>query len=219
MNEIIAKMQAQVGPQAGLDGQLIAPRAGDQGELVVSKLHGKYYEVNRRGNLYMAVTAVAGIVPLKYDSVNPALVLWNQSQNLSLVLGKLTLSHIGTPAVSGNLGFAVINAGVAIGTPISAFTEVDVRNMKTLAPGKAPAGKVGTTVTAAAPAAASFVPIGFSSPGVLAAASTTTPWAHLEKDFDGEWSVPPGYALALCGNVAQTAAFGVTLSWYEIGAK
>jgi hypothetical protein len=192
-------------------------RVGRDGDVLSSSLHGPYLEMARRGEVFTYTSGGAGIIPLKYDNVNPALVLWNKSQSNFLELIELTLSAVGTPAVSGNIGFGIIPAaGQGLGTPITAFTELaTILNMQTLQGANPPNGKVATTSTIVALAAGAYVPVGLSSAGVLAAASTTVPWTLLSKRFQGEFLVPPGAAIVLCGNVAQTAAFGVSLTWAD----
>lgn len=210
-NDIISGV---VGPSRNRgQGSQVSLRLGPTGEMTC--LHGRNYEKARNGQVYTFVSATAGITPLKFDNTAPALTLWNQSVDRNLIPLKLQMGSVGTPAVSGSLGFAIINAGYAIGTgaPFSAFTKTTAYKSDTLTLVEPVAGKVATTATAAAPA--TFMTIGFSSAGVLAAASTTTPWVVMEKVWDGEFIVPPGFAIALCGNVAQSAAFSVTLSWAE----
>lgn len=194
-------------------------RQGRDGDIIVSKLHGDYLEQNRRGNVYCYNSGAAGITILKYDNTGPALVLWNKSQAYSLELIEFSISWGDTPAVAGHIGLGIIppfaiTVGAA-GSTISAFTELaTVRRMKDLAAVNPPNGKCATTSTIAALAAAALFPI-FSLPDALAAASTTTPLFELSHQFRGDFLLPPMAALVVCGNVAQTAAMGVRLSWID----
>ena len=191
-------------------------RYGLHGDLMASPLHGSFYEATKQGNVYTVAAAVAGVTLPIYSNTAQVFGLWNQSTDVDLELIELTLNHVGTPSVSGNLGFGVINAGQAIATGnISAITKNNPFKMSTLTIQEAPAGKSCSALTVVAIGATQFIPIGLSQAGVLAAASTTTPWTVLMKQFRGDLIVPPGMCIVLCGNVAQTQPFGVTLSWAE----
>jgi hypothetical protein len=191
-------------------------RFGKHGDVLSSSLHGPCYEAARLGNLYTVASALAGVTIPIYSNTAQVFCLWNQSQDVFLELIELTLSHSGTPSVSGNIGFGVINAGTSIATGnISAITKNNPFQMKTLTIAEAPAGKSLSAATVVAMAATQFIPVGLSQAGVLAAASTTTPWTLLMKQFRGDFIVPPGMCICLVGNVAQTQPFGVTLSWAE----
>jgi hypothetical protein len=190
---------------------------GHQGDLLTSPLHGQYYEANRRGNLYQWSSGAAGITILKYDNVTPAFVLWNKSLKYTLEIVEVSVSWSGTPAVAGNIGYVpIIGAGAGLGVPISAFTELaTARKCKTFATANPPNGKCATTVTIAARAAADYTSFGFSIPGATAAATTTAPGFMFVKQFRGDFNVAPGNAIAICGNVAQTAVMEVSISWID----
>ena len=192
-------------------------RAGNQGDLMVGNLHGPYYEQNQRGNLYQWDSGADGITILKYDNVNPAFVLWNKSTLYNLEIVEITVAWSGTPAVAGNIGYGmIIGAGSAIGTPISAFTELaTARKSKTFATANPPNGKCATTSTIAALGAAAYKTLGFSIPGATAAATTTAPGFTFIKPFRGDLIIKPGNAIAICGNVAQTAVMDFSISWID----
>jgi hypothetical protein len=210
-------LRGSVGPQGNAaDGANPLLRLGKSGEPIFSELHGKYAEEASRGNLFMAVAPLAGITIPIYSNTAQVFALWNQSATKYLELVELTINHIGTPLVSGNIGFGVINAGLTIATGnISAITKGTAFNMKTLTAQEANAGKYCSAATVVAVAATSYIPIGVTSPGVYAAAATTNPWQVSKCAFDGQWMIAPGMCVVLCGNVAQTQASGVTLSWIE----
>jgi hypothetical protein len=194
--------------------QSVLLRAAPQGDLIVSQLHGVYYENNRKGNLYSWSGAVT---ILKYDNVNPAFILWNKSLAYNLELVEVNVSWSATPAVAGNIGLGrIVGAGQAVGTPISAFTELATAwKMKTFATANPPNGKCATTSTIAALAATDYLPLGFSMPDALAAASTTVPGFMFVKQFRGDVIVSPGNAIAIVGSVAQAQAMWISISWID----
>ena len=190
---------------------------GREGQQHVDTVHGQFLSQTRRGNVYTYNSGGAGLTIVKYDNTAPALVLWNKSLNYALEIVNFTMTWVGTPAVAGTIGFAqCVNVGTTISAAqISAFTELaTVQNAKTWAPSNPPNGKCATTSTIVARAAADIYPI-FSFPDALAAASTTVAPYSLTRYFQGEFLVPPTCAIVLCGNVAQTQAMGVTITWVD----
>lgn len=213
--------QAVVGSQAFGEGATPNTiREGREGDLIVSQLHGGFFEQTRRGNLYMYNTGGAGITVLKYDNTGPALVLWNKSASVNLELVEFGLTWIATPAVAGSIGLGIIpvagtGLAVATGSSVTAFTELaTVLRMKDFASVNPPYGKCATASTIVALAAGALIPI-FSLPGAMAAASTTTAPYETTHQFRGDLLIPPGAAVVVCSNVAQTVAMGVRLSWVE----
>ena len=207
-----------VGLEGWIEGQTPSTLSlGREGQQHVDTVHGQFASQTRRGNVYTYNSGGAGITVLKYDNVNPAFVLWNKSVSYALELINFTMTWVGTPAVAGTVGFAqCLNVGTSVSAAqISAFTELaTVQNAKTWAASNPPNGKCATTSTIVARAAADIYPI-FSYPDALAAASTTVAPYSLTRYFQGEFFIPPQCAIVLCGNVAQSQAMGVTISWID----
>jgi hypothetical protein len=159
----------------------------------------------------------AGVTPPKYDATSQVFGVWNQSTDKNLNLINLTISSVSGAGTLGNIGFVICNAGVAIGTPISAATLATAWRSDSLELVTPPAGKPMSAATVAAMAATAYRPIGLSMPDALAVNSTTINWDMIEREFHGEWIVPPGKAIFLCGNVAQaTTVFVPSLTWEEV---
>jgi len=213
--EMLSKLL--VGPQTAIDGQWTNARGGNEGQSIISQLHGRYYELNRRGQLYCAATGVAGVVLPVYTATAHKFVLWNQAASgYNVVPLLLSVSTMGTPAVSSSLGLTtIIGAGTALGTPISAFALTSPYNMKTLQP---VAGIAKFSVAATCVATTAYIDLGISSAGVLAAASVTTPWVTLYHDFDGRVIVGPQNAICVVGAIAQTATLVLSLFYAEVPA-
>jgi hypothetical protein len=187
-------------------------RMGRDGGQIVDMLHGQYLEQNRRGNLYMYNSGGAGITVLKYDNVNPALVLWNKSTTSYLEPVEVVCSLTNATQVVGGLHWGVIpNAGVALGTPITAFAELaTILRLNTLNVTNPPNGKVATASTIVALAVTALIPIGIS----FQAVTGTTTFLGV-RWYRGDFLVPPGVAVVLCGNVAQAQPIGITVSWID----
>lgn len=203
---------ARTGPATCVDSNTADIRGGAHGELIVNQLCGKYYEDARRGDVYFARSAVAGVVPPIYTSVTPLFPLWNVSTSYNVVPIRLQLVPLAGPLVHGQYGFAVINAGPIIAVPISAFTEADLISARTLTACRNGAVRFGSTATVAAPA--QFLPVPICNLGVYAITTSAAPGIlGCGHDFDGEFVVGPGMCICLSGNVAMSVAHLITLSF------
>lgn len=89
-------IQGQVGQtslQSALPGQAPFARVGQQGDLIMSQLHGRYYETNYRGNVFTtfanAVLAVSThATPLAAGTGTPIISIYNpfgSGKNVSLL--------------------------------------------------------------------------------------------------------------------------------------
>jgi hypothetical protein len=207
-----------VGEAALGDANEANPRGAYEGQGLMDALHGRYYELNKRGRVYVAATAGAGIVPPIFSATAQKFVLWNMaSSGVNVELIRLTLGQVGTPTVPFDFGFApIVGAGTALATaaPISAFTETAPINMKSFIAAKANAA---FSVAATVVAPTLFFTLGISQIGVLAAASATTPWTVMRYDFDGTIIIAPGNAICLCTGFAGTCpAMTAALMYAEV---
>lgn len=92
----------QVGPSVLADGVNAPARQGKGGELIVTELHGKYYEQSYRGNVFVA-TQTAGVIlstvagtAASFSLYNPA----NSGKYLSLIRWDTVLTvAAGTPVI------------------------------------------------------------------------------------------------------------------------
>lgn len=69
----------QVGPQNGGDGGQLAIRLGRNGEMIVSDLHGRYYEQVSRGNVFGASNQAAQAISVALSTTYTGLCLSNPS--------------------------------------------------------------------------------------------------------------------------------------------
>lgn len=208
------EVQGRTGPTTNVDTNLATPRVGAHGEVIVNQLCGKYYEDARRGNVYIARSAVAGVVPPIYTSVTPLFPLWNISTSYNLVPIRLQLVPLAGPLVHGQYGFAVITAGAVIGAalPISAFTDANLISARTLLATTNDAVRFGSTATVVAPT--QFLPVPICNLGVYAITTSAAPGIlGCAVDFDGEFVIGPGMCVCLSGNVDMVRAHLITLSF------
>ena len=140
-----------VGPRNLGDSQVTNFRMGNQGELMMSELGGKYMEWCRRGWVYTASGTLLTI-PV-YTTLTNAPVLWNPAGSGKLVIPlKITLTPgaLGTPVITGLVGCYLINAGStpATAAPVPTFTNI--------VPIGTNLGKQGTATTLFANAAVTY---------------------------------------------------------------
>lgn len=210
--------EIHVGPAKTPDGNDVMQRGGNEGQTIVSELHGKFTESMLRGKLFYGSTASAGIALIVPATTGNHPTLWNplgSGVNLSLV--RLSLSYVsGTNAPTAIEWAATIGAGAqpATGATILTFTKVT--------PSPALVGGAGVSKAFWAPAvntytaAPSFIVATGIALDTMAAASTNAPFT-VNVDYDGTLGVAPGTAISLCSQAATTTAlFQVTVYWEEI---
>src|SRR5437870_6134728 len=96
-------IQGQVGPQVVSDGTETTPRLGRSSEVIVTELHGKYYESNFRGNLFHATIDTGGVA-LAVAGTASGIALANPAgsgKNLSLV--RVALGVVSGTFVTGTI--------------------------------------------------------------------------------------------------------------------
>jgi hypothetical protein len=181
------------------------------GEEVVSQVHGSLFEQNRRGNVYMGVTAVTGVAPGTAIGTTAAFALYNPlNSGVRLAVLRASMSYL-----SGTLGIGFVNwiyhtAAVQAG---AAITGTAISVVQGNGGGGAGKGKPLTTATVVAGVLAR--PFGNLPP--MLATSVLTPW-RLDDNVDGALIVPPGAGVSL----QATAAAGTTplvifgCTWEEV---
>jgi len=191
--------QKSIGQQTLAPGATGEGSVGPTGEEIVSQLHGSLYEQNRRGNVYMGVTAVTGVAPGTAIGTTAAFALYNPSNSgFKLVVLKAGMSYL-----SGTLGIGFVNwimhtANVQAGAAVTGTAITVVRGNGENGVG---VGKPLTTATVVAGVLARL----FGNLPPMLATSVLTPW-RLDDNVDGALIVPPGAAVSL----QATAAAGTT---------
>jgi hypothetical protein len=217
-------LQGIVGPQSAQSlaaGSAATTRMGQLNDIILSELHGKFYEQNYRGNLFsvgMGVTALSANTIALTATATPIIGVWNPSTspvNLVIAKAKLQLAVAGNSAVAPG-GFvwatSVGNAGITTGlTPT---------NRKTMAAAGSQA-KGFNISTALTGLTNNLVVMEASAFGTLVVAqgATGTPiiGAMQQEEFDGSLIVPPGGVLALLNTVSTvTVSVAAGLSWEEV---
>jgi len=207
------QIATQVGKQTNTDGmtqQLL--RTGREGDLMVSEVHGRYYEKNVRGGMFgsafNAVTILATHnTPLTAGTGTPITSIYNpigSGVNLSIVK---VIQHLtsGTPA--GALVWNNVpnpqNITAAASAPISMTVNAAVASVAKL--------WTNTAVTGSSTGVLIFPEGGFAA--VAAGAGVNT----LVTEHAGDLIIPPGSMLALCSyGTGTTHLTSGLVIWEEV---
>lgn len=203
--------QVKVGVQELGAGALGTARGLPDGGAVVHLGGGKYYDLVKRGVVYVGQTAVTGVAPGTALGTTAAFSLYNP-----LGSGKVLVVLQGSMGyVSGTLGAGVVTwaANTNLAAAASTGTAIPARNALLGGP-SANVGQPLTTVTL--PVAPTPVRP-FCSLGASLASTAVQPWQVVD-DVDGALIVKPGGTLSLHGTAAAGSTplvvFGIM--WAEL---
>jgi hypothetical protein len=220
-------IQGLVGaPAAATAGTTPTVRVGQLGDMIISELHGRFYEQTYRGNVYqtghIAPIALSANTITTSATTTPIIGVWNPlSSGVNLVILQASLQNIintvTTPVGPGAFVWAISNGNTAISTGLLPI------NTRTLQPtgsqAKAFAGATaltGLTNVLTIVAAATIPTLGNITYGTIAA-TATSPSVGGVQNFDGSLIIPPGSVLSLLNTTSTTtvSVFG-SLLWEEV---
>lgn len=176
---------------------------------------GKYFPEASLGNVFIGSTAAAGVAYPISTGTAATFGLWNTSTTKNAVLLKLNVGYTSGTIALGEIGLADVYATqVATGSNITAFTD----------------GVVGTTIRNGIIGAGKASTMRFTPSAATVVANTACYWTGssiesataglgiftVSHDFDGQVIVPPGRFVFVCGSVAQTGIFTMSMSWAEV---
>jgi len=209
-----------VDPSTGgvADGTTTQANFGRSNDLLMSEVHGKYYQQTYRGNMFYGSTATGGVVIPIASSLTPTYSIWNPAgSGKNLVPVVALFGWTATTAALGNLVWqATTNAGSSISStaPFVAFgTGTPVNAL--LGAGKTSVMRLGSGGTTTLVAASTFYRSTACSITATTAATSVAPGWVWRDDFDGSSIIPPGNAIHLFGTTAIAVTLQVTLVWYE----
>jgi hypothetical protein len=208
-------IQGQVAPIAST--QSIAPgtqapiRTGNLGDLIVSELHGRYYESTyRRAVFSVCSTAAQATVAVGTTASYTGLYIQNPvGSTVNLVLLK---ANVGATAP------ASAAAAVVLETGYNASTNITYGGALVPTPNFTGTGASCTAVcgqgSATLPTAA-VAKVFLATAGTLASASQPIVPA-IVVDLEGAIILPPGAYAAFCTTAINTAAWWFGLTWEEV---
>ena len=213
-------------PPASGNNAIVSGRAGQQGDLIVSELHGRFYEANYRGNVYFgghtALAALSANTITLTATTTPILGVWNPSNNTSnLVMLQATLNVVANNLTSGAgpgvFVWAISTSNGAISTGAAPYNAKTLlasgSNAKAFAGSTALTGLTNNLVVVGGSLLPSPSGLTYTT---LASTALLPSYAGVEN-FDGSLIVPPGGVLALLNTTSSTvfSAAG-RLQWEEV---
>jgi hypothetical protein len=225
--------QGTVGPVVGADGSLLPSglRQGRLADLIVSELHGRFYEQAFRGNLFSGGMTLTSISNATFSTgtlgptATPIVGVWNPlTSGKNLVILQVRVSPINTALQTtgaGSLMWAssVGNGALTLGSaPMNRLTGLAAGSVAKDMSGIALTGLTNNLVVRDATMLCSGA---MSNLSTLQTAAGLMPAQNPTIDpVDGAWIVPPGGVLAvLCTTnppVAISAASSIL--WEEVPA-
>lgn len=204
-------IQNQVGPIAATasiaPGILTPARAGNLGDLIVSELHGRYYETTYRRASFTANSTAGVTTTVGTAATYTGLALTNPlGSAVNLVLNKVGIAWIAVLA-AGAFG---VMYGYNSSSAVTQTTAITAKN-KFFGAGGSGTGLVATSITA--PTAFSSVEI-LGSMGSLATTGYQTQDSFY--DFEGSVILPPGAYAAIYTSVVTTNSLHASFSWEEV---
>lgn len=178
---------------------------------------GKYATEVALGRVFILSTAAAGSAFPISTGTAATFGAWNVTTNKYLIPLWMSIGFTSGTIALGTIGVANQDCGFAIGTaaPLSAFTDAvlgtTIKNAL-LGSGNAPAARYtpsGATLTAGGNAAL------WTGMGIESA----TPGLGIFRgnhDFDGSLIIRPGQFAFVCGSVAQTGVFTMSMAVAEV---
>lgn len=233
-------LQTQVGPQRGANASFLSARASLLGDLIVSELHGRFFEQTYQGNVYSTGITATSIANATFTSATalsatlgtaatatPIIGLWNASSLTSGINAVILQAQLAafisasTATGTGGLIWAVYTGSTALS---AASQQVPVNCKSFLATGSqckgistlALSGLVNTGLFLRASALTAGPATGYSQVGTAVGFPGPGAGASVEN-IDGSIIVPPGGILGLFATVtpvAISAAAGLT--WEEV---
>jgi len=205
-------IQGQVGPssqQSVQPGATPAVRLGQQGDLIASEYHGRYYETTYRKQMFTGVSTSATTTTVGTATTFTGLVLYNPlNSTVNLVLNKVGMAFIVAFPAAATVG---LMTGQSF-TPISTFSTSNTSTRSQFVGAPQGYGVVYASATLqGVPQIATVLQSGYTG------AITTTPETTNFWDMEGSIILPPGaYVASYTSTVSGTNAFWGSFQWEEI---
>lgn len=220
-----------VGPPLLADGVEAAMRLGRLGDVIVSELHGRFYEQVSRGNVFSGGMGLTAISNATFTSgtlgatCTPIAGVWNPpSSGVNLVILQVMLGITVTNATNTGTGpfvwaSSVGNIAISTGnTPLSRKTGAAGGSVTKDMCGVALTGQTNALVVRGASSLNGGSGANFSFVGTAVGQATFAGGVNLEN-VDGAFIVPPGGILALLGTTTGAAhSAASSIVWEEVAA-
>ena len=210
-------IQGQVGPtsaQSAAPGSNPTVRVGQLGDVIVSELHGRFYETTYRGSTYTLSVATAAAITAYTGGAGgtPQLAVYNPvNSGKNFVILQASYANMVAASAAGTVAW-----GLYYG-PTAAITQTTltypVNNLTLNKVGSSSQCFTNIALTSST-ALTNIYPLGQYYWATAAGAFSTAPQITV---VDGSIIIPPGTMIALGGNAALTSATWTgSLTWEEI---
>lgn len=197
-------LKAQVGPGVYQDGAEQPIRIGKTGDVIVSELHGRYFEQGYRGRIFSAANQAAQAISVALATTYTGLLLYNPPNSGKILVPlKVKWALSVAPAAIATIG--LLGGFAATGGVTAQTTKLGIQSSQI------GSGAVGVGIALSAATIATPTWIHELYDGFTAAA---LPAPTLPVDLEGEIQILPGGFL---GVGALTAVTGLgSLFWEEV---
>lgn len=212
----MALSQGIVGPARFLDGSTPqTQRYGQQGDGIVSELHGRFYEQTARGNVFSG-SVVGQVTTVGLATTYTGLCLSNPiSSPNNLVLVSAGYSFIVAFAAGAHIG---LMTGYNATTNVTHTAAVTVRSQKFVGAAATTTASYGLLDSSATLPTAPTVNLILGS-GLTGAITTAPTSGPSIVQLDGQIVLPPGAYVAFYTSTASGAAAGAfSFAWEEVPA-
>lgn len=195
-------------------GSTPAIRQGQLGDVIVSELHGRYYETAYRRNMYTAVLNSGTTTSAGLATTFTGLLLYNpQNSTVNVVVNKVGYSFLVAFGAASAIG---VMTGVSPTNPGTATTNTTVRANYVGLPNGSGQAIAYSTATLTATGATPVLHSVFGSG--LTGAITTVPFVPgLFNDYEGSIILPPGTYIATYTSTASgTSGLLASFQYEEI---
>lgn len=201
-------------PPAGSSNAIMTGRAGQLGDVIVSELHGRYYETTYRGNSFLLSVSTAAAVTAYTGGAGgtPMICLFNPSgSGRNAVILKASVGNVVAASAAGTVTFGLYFGTTAAIT--QATTTAPWSMLTQLQSGSVMTGFRNVALTSGS-AAANVIPVASYYWATAAGAALVTGGP---VDLEGSVIIPPGSYIALGGSAALTSATWIgSLQWEEV---
>lgn len=201
-------------PSAGANNALLNSRAGQLGDTIVSELHGRYYETNYRGNVFLLSVSTAAAVTAYTGAAGgtPMIGVFNPvGSGKNLVILKASFANVVSASAAGTVTFGLYFGTTA--TITQATTTTPWSMVAQQQSGSIATGFRNVALTSGS-AASNVIALGSYYWATAAGAALVSGGP---VDLEGALIIPPGSYVALGGSAALTSATWIgSLQWEEV---
>ena len=202
-------VSGQVGEQQLGVGVTTQPlRQGRLGDVIVSELMGRYYEISRSGRLFLAQAIVTAPVVYTVAASTGGPLLWNGTSTVNAVILAVGFGHTVTATVAATLGLTGNTGQVSAPTTTTAIDGSGSLFLGQAGPACS-VFRVGTVVNAGK----YLMPFADIELGAQTVETSAVKWI----DIGGAFIIPPGaWGSVAASATATTAVLTIGLIWAEV---